>query len=195
MKSALKMQKVAPQINAIKEKYKKYSIRDPRKQDMQQEIAALYKKEGVNPIGGCLPMLIQLPFICAYYNMLGGAIDLRHAHWLWIHDLSSRDPYFLLPLFMVVSMFIMQKMTPQAGMDPAQQKMMNYMPLLTGFIFFNLAAGLNLYYAEVNVDSGRPATGDEPHFSGPRDARNGAQAGTKERKVAFSSQLSAPGFG
>jgi YidC/Oxa1 family membrane protein insertase len=151
MKSALKMQKVAPQAKSIQEKYKKYSMRDPRKQDMQKEISELYKKEGVNPVGGCLPLVIQLPFIWAYYKMLGGAIDLRHAHWLWIHDLSSRDPYFLLPLFMVGSMFIMQKMTPQVGMDPAQQKMMTMMPLFTGFIFFNLAAGLNLYYAEVNL--------------------------------------------
>ena len=96
MKSALKMQKVAPQAKAIQEKYKKYSMRDPRKQDMQKEISELYKKEGVNPIGGCLPMLIQLPIIWAYYKMLGGAIDLRHAHWLWVHDLSARDPYYLL---------------------------------------------------------------------------------------------------
>jgi YidC/Oxa1 family membrane protein insertase len=151
MKSALKMQKVAPQAKAIQEKYKKYTMRDPRKQDMQKEISELYKSEGVNPIGGCLPLLIQLPFIWAYYKMLGGAIDLRHAHWLWIHDLSSRDPYLILPLLMVGSMFLIQKMTPQAGMDPQQQKMMNYMPLFTGFIFYNLAAGLNLYYAEVNL--------------------------------------------
>jgi YidC/Oxa1 family membrane protein insertase len=80
------------------------------------------------------------------------AIDLRHAHWLWIHDLSSRDPLFLLPGLMVVSMIVMQRMTPQAGMDPMQQKMMNWtMPLMMGFIFFNLAAGLNLYYAESNL--------------------------------------------
>jgi YidC/Oxa1 family membrane protein insertase len=151
MKSALKMQKVAPQAKAIQEKYKKYSMRDPRKQDMQKEISELYKTEGVNPIGGCLPMVIQLPFIWAYYKMLGGAIDLRHAHWLWVHDLSARDPYFVLPALMVIGMFAIQKMTPQAGMDPAQQKMMNMMPLFTGFIFFNLAAGLNLYYAEVNL--------------------------------------------
>jgi YidC/Oxa1 family membrane protein insertase len=151
MKSALKMQKVAPQAKAIQEKYKKYSMRDPRKQDMQKEISELYKSEGVNPVGGCLPLLIQLPFMWAYYKILQGAIDLRHAHWLWVHDLSARDPYFLLPLFMVAGMFLIQKMTPQAGMDPAQQKMMNFMPLFTGFIFFNLAAGLNLYYAEVNL--------------------------------------------
>jgi len=152
MKSALKMQKAAPQIKAIQEKYKKYSMRDPRKQDMNKEIGDLYKREGVNPVGGCLPLLIQMPFLIAYYKMLGAAIDLRQAHWLWIHDLSARDPYLLLPAFMVISMFAMQKMTPQAGMDPAQQRMMNVMmPVMMGFIFYNLAAGLNLYYAESNL--------------------------------------------
>ena len=89
MKSMLKMQRVAPQIKAIQEKYKKYSLRDPRKAPMNEEISALYKREGVNPAGGCLPMLIQFPFLIAYYRMLGAALDLRHAHWLWIHDLSA----------------------------------------------------------------------------------------------------------
>jgi len=152
MKSMLKMQRVAPQIKAIQEKYKKYSMRDPRKQAMNEEVAALYKKEGVNPAGGCLPLLIQMPFLFAYYRMLAVAIDLRHASWLWIHDLSARDPIFILPGLMVVSMIAMQRMTPQAGMDPMQQKMMNWtMPVMMGFIFFNLAAGLNLYYAESNL--------------------------------------------
>ena len=152
MKSALKMQKIQPQMNAIKEKYKKYSMRDPRRQEMNQEIASLMKREKVSPAGGCLPLLIQMPFIFAYYSMLGAAIELRHASWLWIGDLSSRDPYFLLPIALVISMVATQRMTPQAGMDPAQQKMMNWtMPLMMGFIFFNLAAGLNLYYAESNL--------------------------------------------
>jgi YidC/Oxa1 family membrane protein insertase len=152
MKSALKMQRVQPQMKSIQEKYKKYSMRDPRKQDMQKEIAELYKREGVNPIGGCLPLLVQLPFLWAYYRMLPAVIDLRQAHWLWIHDLSARDPYLILPAIMVVSMFVMQRMTPQAGMDPAQQRMMNIMmPAMMGFIFYNLAAGLNLYYAESNL--------------------------------------------
>jgi len=154
MKSMLKMQRVAPQIKSIQEKYKKYSMRDPRKAAMQEEISALYKKEGVNPAGGCLPMLIQLPFLYAYYRMLSIALDLRHAHWLWIKDLSAADPIFLLPIFMVVSMLVTQKMTPQAGMDPAQQRMMTVMmPLMMGFIFFRLPAGLNLYYAESNLIS------------------------------------------
>jgi YidC/Oxa1 family membrane protein insertase len=152
MKSMLKMQRVAPQIKAIQEKYKKYSLRDPRKAPMNEEISALYKKEGVNPAGGCLPMLIQLPFLWAYYKMLSIALDLRHAHWLWIHDLSAADPWFLLPIFMVGSMLLAQKMTPQVGMDPAQQRMMTVMmPLMMGFFFFRLPAGLNLYYAEANL--------------------------------------------
>ena len=155
MKSMLKMQRVAPQIKSIQEKYKKYSLRDPRKAAMNEEISALYKKEGVNPAGGCLPMLIQMPFIFAYYRMLGSALDLRHAHWLWIHDLSAAEPFpYILPVIMIVSMLMVQRMTPQAGMDPSQQKMMNVMmPLMMGFIFFRLAAGLNLYYAVVNVIS------------------------------------------
>jgi len=152
MKSALKMQKIQPQMNSIKEKYKKYSMRDPRRQEMNTEIGELMKKEGVNPVGGCLPLAIQMPFLIAYYSMLGSTIDLRHASWLWIHDLSSRDPYFLLPIALVVSMLLTQRMTPQVGMDPQQQKMMSVMmPLMMGFIFFNLAAGLNLYYAEGNL--------------------------------------------
>jgi YidC/Oxa1 family membrane protein insertase len=154
MKSMLKMQRIQPQIKSIQEKYKKYSLRDPRKAAMNEEVSALYKKEGVNPAGGCLPTLIQFPFLIAYYRMLGVALDLRHAHWLWISDLSARDPYFLLPILMIISMFAVQRMTPQAGVDPAQQKMLQWMmPLMMGFIFFNLQAGLNLYYAETNLIS------------------------------------------
>jgi YidC/Oxa1 family membrane protein insertase len=149
MKSMLKMQKIQPQIKSIQEKYKKYSMRDPRKQEMQQEMSALYKKEGVNPVGGCLPMLIQLPFLYAYYAMLGVAIDLRHAHWLWIRDLSAADPWRVLPVGIIITMFLTQRMTPQTGMDPAQQKMMNFMmPVFLGVISWNLAAGLCLYWAE-----------------------------------------------
>jgi YidC/Oxa1 family membrane protein insertase len=148
MKSMLKMQRVAPQIKAIQEKYKKYSLRDPRKAEMNTEISALYKKEGVNPAGGCLPLLIQMPFLIAYYRMLGVAIDLRHAHWLWIHDLAAADPTHILPIAIIVTMLFMQRMTPQAGMDPSQQKMMNIMmPGMMGVISWNLPAGLGLYWS------------------------------------------------
>ncbi len=154
MKSMLKMQRIAPQIKAIQEKYKKYSLRDPRKADMNQEVSALYKKEGVNPVGGCLPLLIQMPFLFAYYRMLGVAIDLRHASWLWIHDLSSPEqlPVHILPIVVIISMLFMQRMTPQAGMDPAQQKMMNIMmPGMLGIISWNLASGLCLYWSVGNL--------------------------------------------
>ena len=152
MKSALKMQKVAPQIKAIQEKYKKYSMRDPRKQEMNQEVSALYKAEGVNPVGGCLPMIIQMPFLFAYYSMLGAALDLRQAPWLWIRDLSSPDPWHLLPIGIIITMLLTQRMTPQPGMDPSQQKMMTLMmPLMLGVISWNLAAGLCLYWSEGNL--------------------------------------------
>ena len=153
MKSALKMQKVAPQIKAIQEKYKKYSMRDPRKQEMNQEVSALYKAEGVNPVGGCLPMVIQMPFLFAYYSMLGAALDLRQAPWLWIRDLSSPRPVAsMLPIGIIITMLLTQRMTPQPGMDPAQQKMMTFMmPLMLGVISWNLAAGLCLYWSEGNL--------------------------------------------
>jgi len=152
MKSALKMQKVQPQMNSIKEKYKKYSMRDPRKQEMNAEIAALMKQEGVSPLGGCLPLVIQMPFLFAYYRMLGVALELRHAHWLWVRDLSSPDPYHILPIAIIITMLFTQRMTPQAGMDPAQQKMMNFMmPAMLGVISWNLAAGLCLYWSVGNL--------------------------------------------
>ena len=152
MKSSLKMQKVAPQIKAIQEKYKKYKMQDPRRQQMNQEIAELYKKEGVNPVGGCLPLVIQMPFLIAYYAMLEVAIELRHAPWLWIHDLSSPDPWHLLPILIIISTLFVQKMTPAAGMDPTQQKMMNLMmPLFLGVISWNLAAGLCVYWVLSNA--------------------------------------------
>lgn len=147
MKSALKMQKVQPQINAIKKKYEKFSMKDPRKAPMNQEIAAVFKENRVNPAGGCLPLIIQLPFLWAFYTMLSSTTELRHASWLWIHDLSSPDPYHILPVLIVVSTWMMQKMTPAAGMDPAQQRMMNIMmPVMLGFFSWNVAAGLGLYW-------------------------------------------------
>ena len=148
MKSMLKMQRVAPQIKSIQEKYKKYSLRDPKKAEMNEEISALYKKEGVNPAGGCLPLVIQMPFLFAYYRMLNVAMDLRHAPWMWVHDLSAPDPWHILPVSIIVTMLFMQRMTPQAGMDPAQQKMMNFMmPGMLGLMSWNLPAGLGLYWS------------------------------------------------
>ncbi len=151
-KSALKMQKLQPQMKAIQAKYKNIPMRDPRRTEMNAEISELYKKEGVNPAGGCLPLLIQLPFLWAFYSMLGNAIELRHAQFLWIHDLSSPDKLYILPVLIVASTFYMQKLTPSAGMDPAQQKMMTLMmPAMLGFFSWSLPSGLSLYWTMGNV--------------------------------------------
>lgn len=152
MKSSIKMQRIQPQMTAIKEKYKKYKFDDPRKQDMNKEMQELYKKEGVNMFGGCLPMLIQLPLIWAFYEMLENAIELRNAHWFWLHDLSSADPWHILPVVMVISQFFYQIFTPSPGVDQAQQKMMAFtMPLFSGFICWHYASGLALYWAGSNL--------------------------------------------
>jgi YidC/Oxa1 family membrane protein insertase len=148
MKSSLRMQRIQPQMKAIQEKYKRYSLTDPRKADMQKEMQALYKKEGVNPIGGCFPLLLQMPFLFAFYSMLNNAIELRQAGWLWIHDLASPDPWHILPIVIVIAMFVQQKSAPQGGMDPAQQKILAFMgPLMFGAFSWGMPAGLSIYLA------------------------------------------------
>lgn len=150
IKSAMRMQKLQPQVTAINDKYKRYKLTDPRQAEKNRELQDLYKREGVNPLGGCLPNLLQLPFLWAFYTMLSSAIELRQAGWLWLHDLSS--PSHVLTIFFIASMFLMQQITPQAGMDPAQQKMMQFtMPILLGVFTWNLSAGLSLYWAAGNI--------------------------------------------
>ncbi|HTW65919.1 MAG TPA: membrane protein insertase YidC [Bryobacteraceae bacterium] len=153
MKSQRKMQSLQPRLAAINAKYKGLSIRDPRKAEQNQEVMEFYKKEGVNPMGGCLPMLVQLPLIYAFYKVLAVTIEMRGAHWLWVSDLSQPEqlPIHILPLIMIVSQFIMQKMTPSPGMDPSQAKMMMFMPLMFGFLFYNFSAGLVLYWLTSNL--------------------------------------------
>jgi YidC/Oxa1 family membrane protein insertase len=152
MKSALKMQRIQPEMNAIKEKYKKYKATDPRRADMNKEMFDLQKREGVNMFGGCLPMLVQWPLLFAFYRMLLHTIELRQAPWLWIHNLAAPDPLHILPVFFIVTMFLVQYLTPSPGMDPAQQKMMAFtMPVFFGFMTWNLSSGLALYWAFGNV--------------------------------------------
>lgn len=147
IRSAQAMQKVQPIVKGIQEKYKQYKFNDPRKQKMNQEVMKVYQEHGVNPLGGCLPMVVQLPIIYAFYEVLETSIAMRHSPWIWwVKDLSVRDPYYILPILAMVLSFIMQKMTPMPTVDPAQQKMMTMMPLFIGFIFFYEAAGLTLYY-------------------------------------------------
>ena len=153
LKSARKMQKLQPQIKAINAKYKNIGIRDPKKAEQNQEVMALYKQEGVNPVGGCLPLIVQLPFFYAFYRVLAIAIELRHAPWLWVPDLSSPEslPIHLLPIILIATQFLSQKLTPAAGVDPNQQKMMMFMPLMFGFMFYYASAGLVLYWLTGNV--------------------------------------------
>lgn len=156
--SMRRMQVVAPEMKAIQDRYRKYSMTDPRRGKMNEEIMALYAKHGLSPwsqVGGCLPMLLQIPFLWAFYRMLAGAIELRHAPWiLWIHDLSAKDPYYVLPIAMAITSYLSTKMMPTASaVDPAQQRMMALMPLMLAFIFFQLSSGLNLYYFTSNLVS------------------------------------------
>ncbi|MBV8206355.1 MAG: membrane protein insertase YidC [Acidobacteria bacterium] len=152
LKSMMKMQKVKPQMDAIQAKYKKYKPTDPRRTDMNKEIAELYKREGVNPVSGCLPMFLQMPVWIAFYTMLGIAIELRQAGWLWIHDLSSPDPYYALPILTVVTMVLLQLISPQPGGDPVQQKLMLVMmPLMFGYFSYRVASGLALYWVWSSV--------------------------------------------
>jgi YidC/Oxa1 family membrane protein insertase len=153
MKSQRKMQGLQPRLQAINAKYKGLSIRDPRKAEQNQEVMEFYKKEGVNPMGGCLPMIVQLPLIYAFYKVLAVTTEMRGAHWLWIADLSQPEqlPIHILPIIMIVSQFVMQKMTPNPGMDPSQAKMMMFMPLMFGFLFYNFSSGLVLYWLTSNL--------------------------------------------
>ncbi|GAB4534103.1 MAG: membrane protein insertase YidC [Thermodesulfovibrionia bacterium] len=143
--SMKKMQALQPMMAEIKERYKK----DPQR--MQKELTELYKRHKVNPVGGCLPMLLQIPVFIALYNVLSNAIELRGAPFiLWIRDLSARDPYYILPIVMGISMVIQQKMTP-SSMDPTQAKMMMLMPIVFTFLFLTFPSGLVLYWLVNNI--------------------------------------------
>lgn len=151
MQSGLKMQRIQPQMDAIKEKYKKYKINDPKRNEMNVEIMKLQKDNGVNMFGGCIPTLIQLPLLFAFFSMLPKVVELRHASWFWLPDLTAPDPWHILPIVMVVSQFLMQYYTPSPGVDPQQQKMMAFMmPAVTGYFVWSYGSGLGLYWAVGN---------------------------------------------
>ena len=141
-KSMAKMRRFQPRIKQLQERY------GDDKQKLQMAMMELYKKEKINPVGGCFPILLQMPvFLCLYW-MLSESVELRHAPWIgWITDLTARDPYFILPAINLGVMFLTQKMAPQApGMDPMQQKMMQWMPVVFGVLFAFMPAGLVLYW-------------------------------------------------
>lgn len=153
MISMKRMAVVQPKVKAIQEKYRKYKATDPKRAEMNQEIMALYKEHNVNPLGGCLPLLLQMPLLFAFYSLLAYSIELRQAPFIWwIQDLSAKDIYYVLPIVMGLTSFISQKMTPMApSTDPMQAKMMMIMPLIFTFMFLNLSSGLNLYFLCSNI--------------------------------------------
>ena len=138
--SMKKLQLIQPELNKIREKFKD----DPAR--LQKESMELFRKSGANPIGGCLPLLLQMPVFFAFYKVLHAAVELVDAPFmLWIKDLSNKDPYFVLPVLMTGAMFLQQKLTPNTITDPTQKKVMMFMPLVFGFIMKDLPSGLSLY--------------------------------------------------
>lgn len=152
--SMRKMQKLAPQIKRIQERYKKLKPTDPKRQDMNKEVYGLYREHNVSPLSGCLPMVLMIPFFFAFYRLLMVSIELRHAPWiLWIQDLSTFDPMFVLPILMGASQVVIQKLSPQTSADPMQARMMMLMPVVFVFILAWAPAGLVLYWFVNNLVS------------------------------------------
>ena len=152
MKSSLKMMRIQPKVDAIKRKYANLKVSDPKRSEMNTEMMALYKTENVNMYGSCLPLLIQMPLFFAYYRVLANVIELRQAQWYWLHDLSVPDPHYILPGIILVSMFLVQFITPSPGMDPNQRRMMAIMmPVIFGFSMSHFASGLALYWCTGNL--------------------------------------------
>ncbi len=185
MQNGLKMQRIQPEMNVIKERYKKYKATDPKRNEMNAEIMKLQKDNGVNMFGGCIPTLITLPLLYAFFTMLPRVVELRQAHWLWLPDLQAPDPWHILPIAMVVSQFLVQFYTPSPGVDPQQQKMMAFMmPAISGYFTWNYGSGLALYWAVGNFISiiqqtvmNRTSLGQEMRAIAAKRARRKAGAG------------------
>lgn len=151
MVSMRRMQEIQPQLKAIQDRYAGLKITDPARQKMNEEVAALYREKQVNPAGGCLPMLLTMPVLFAFYSLLSEAIEIRGAHFAgWITDLSQYDPYFVTPLLMGVTMFWQQKLTPTTA-DPVQQRVMMFMPVMFTVMFLWAPSGLVIYWFVSNI--------------------------------------------
>jgi YidC/Oxa1 family membrane protein insertase len=149
--SMKKMQRVQPKMEAIRNKYKKARTDSEQRQKMNVEMMKLYQVEGINPMSGCFPILLQLPILWGFYNLLSRAIELRGAPFiLWINDLSEKDPYYITPILMTATMFIQTYITPMTG-DPMQRRIFLIMPLVFGWIFKEFPSGLVLYWLVQNV--------------------------------------------
>ena len=149
--SMKKMQRIQPKVEALRAKYKKHKTDAEQRQKMNVEQMQLYQKEGINPMAGCLPLVLQLPILWGFYNLLSHAIELRGAPFmLWIHDLSDKDPTYILPILMTATMFLQTLIMPATG-DPAQRRMFLIMPLFFGFLFKDFPCGLVLYWLVQNI--------------------------------------------
>jgi len=160
-----KMKRVQPKVKALKERYHRLEkkeaergnvgARQKLRQEMNEELMKLYREEDINPLGsmsGCLPLLLQLPILYAFYTILSISIELRHAPFmLWINDLSQKDPYYVTPIIMGATQLVQQVMTSSSIPDPAQRRMMYFMPIMFTYIFLNFPSGLVLYWLVNNL--------------------------------------------
>ena len=185
--SMQKMQEVNPKVQAIRQKYRS-KLKDKQgrpnteaQRKMNEEVMALYKSEGVNPAGGCLPLLLQMPVLFAFYSLLSSAIELRQAPWLlWIHDLSAPDPFYVLPIIMGASQFLQQRLTPSAA-DPMQRRIFQLMPVFFTILFLGFPSGLVLYWLTNNLLGIAQTWGYQKLKKSPAPAAAGAKGKPKRQ--------------
>ena len=152
MKSSLKMMRVQPKVDSLKKRYAHLKLNDPKRVEMNAEMMALYKAEGANMFGGCLPLFLQTPLLLAYLSVLRNAAELHQAHWLWLTDLASPDPLHILPALIIGSMVLTQCITPMPGMNASQRWLFALlMPAVVGFSLWRYASGLSLYWVTGNI--------------------------------------------
>jgi YidC/Oxa1 family membrane protein insertase len=185
MKSSLKMMRIQPRVDAIKQRYAHLPVSDPKRAEMNVEMMALYKAEGASMFGGCLPMLLQMPLFFAFIKVLRSVPELHQAHWYWLTDLASPDPRHILPLLIIASMMLTQIITPAPAMTASQRWMLGIlMPVVMGFSLWHYASGLSLYWISGNVISlliqlaiNRSQTGKEMNTLATERAATNLRAG------------------
>jgi YidC/Oxa1 family membrane protein insertase len=181
--SMRKMQELQPEVKAIQDRYSKLKMSDPARQKMNVEMMNLYRERGVNPASGCVPMLLTLPVLFAFYAMLSVAIELRGAPFIgWITDLSTYDPWFVTPVVMGLTQFVQQRMTPATG-DPAQQRMMMFMPLIFMTMFIWAPSGLVLYWTVSNLWAIGQQVLTNRMIGPPAQRTGGAEAGRRIKQA------------
>jgi YidC/Oxa1 family membrane protein insertase len=175
MVSMQKIKEIAPKIKEVQAKYKG----DPQRTNAA--VMDMYKKHGANPLGGCLPMLLQIPVFFAIYRVLLNAVELQGAEWaLWIHDLSRMDAYYVLPILMGASMYYQQKLTPNNFTDPMQEKVFKFLPIIFTFFFITFPAGLVLYWLVNNIFSIAQQFIVNQQFKNAKDAREAIAKGAEK---------------